>query len=366
MIDYNKATDSLEGLVGWEQNDNPDGLQLDASLITSRSGLTFNRNPLLDIENLMAAAPSWVQAKAAGERGAALSTWITSQTRKGIKQALTKWWTKKGVANTAKPLLTVRNAYWYDNTLQFGSAPDTRLGIRFKPLPGGSDLMRVKLHQVGLRFSSPYTTNVYLQMEDEDSPMEDVLSFEYTGNGAEEWLAAPASWNIATSGRRGFFLFYDTDENTPLVVDYRGSCNCRMSSSLFTITGFTTDGATEVMKPGTTRENFGLNVKLEANCDYTPLLISQEQMFANLLSLQVADHFLRLMAANPSANLNRNEGMQNPDRILYQVDGDPRGRLTGIAAELSDAYKSTMLDRSGRDPLCLPCNEDQGIIRTHV
>ena len=226
--------------------------------------------------------------------------------------------------------------------------------------------MRVKLHKIGLRFSSPHTTTVYLQMEDEESPLAETLEFEYTGNGAEQWEAAPESWDIVTAGRRGFFLFYDTGEDTPLVVDYRGSCNCRMSSRLFSITGFSSEQTVKVMRPPVTRENYGLNVKLEANCDYTSLLVNQERMFANLVSLQVADHFLRLMAANPSARLNRNEGMQNPDRIQYQVDGDPRGRLTGIAEELKDAYKSTMLDRSGQDPLCLPCNEDDGIIRTHV
>lgn len=366
MIDYKEASTALSGLVGWEQNSDSSGLQLTAALVATRSGLVFNRHPMLDTDNLLAIAPNWIQELTAAAKPAALSAWITTQTDKAILQTMTKWWSKKGAANTARPLISVRDAYWYDNTLLYGDAPETRLGVRLKPTAASSPLMRVKLHKIGLRFSSPVTVTVNLQMEDEKAPLDQTLTFAYTGNGAEEWLAAPAEWNIATSGRRGFFVFYDTDENTPLVVDYRGSCNCRMSSRLFSVTGIATDATTEVMKPAVTRENYGLNLKLEVNCDYTQLLINQERMFANLVSLQVADHFLRLMAANPSGRLNRNEGMQNPDRLLYQVDGDPRGRLVGIAEELRDAYKSTMLDRSGNDELCLPCNEDAGITRTRL
>ena len=161
MIDYTEVANGLQGLVGWEQNSNPDGLQLTGALTASRSGLTYNRHPLLDVDNILAMAPNWVTES--DDRAAALSSWMTSETLKAIKQTLAKWWTVKAKEHTAKPILTVRNTHWYDNQLKWGAAPATRLGLRLKPFPNASELMQVKVYRIGLRFSSPINLPVYLQ-----------------------------------------------------------------------------------------------------------------------------------------------------------------------------------------------------------
>ena len=106
----------------------------------------------------------------------------------------------------------------------------------------------------------------------------------------------------------------------------------------------------------TNTTNYGLNCVVSVMCDLTDTIIAQRTIFASLLQRQVAAIVLRTMAMNPDVRVNRNQSNVSRMELLYEVDGDSRGRQGGIAKQLEDAYKAISIDLQGIDRLCLICN----------
>lgn len=102
--------------------------------------------------------------------------------------------------------------------------------------------------------------------------------------------------------------------------------------------------------------NYGLNAEVSVGCDLTDFIISQRGMFATVLQKQVAVGVLRTIAMNPDVRVNRNQVNATRDEILYEVDGAPQGRASGLGYELQQAYKALELDTRGLDRICLSCN----------
>lgn len=102
--------------------------------------------------------------------------------------------------------------------------------------------------------------------------------------------------------------------------------------------------------------NYGLNVEISVGCDLTDFIISQRQIFATVIQKQVAANVLRTIAMNPDVRVNRNQVNVTRDELLYELDGAPQGRATGLGYELKQAYKALSLDTRGLDRICLQCN----------
>ena len=58
---------------------------------------------------------------------------------------------------------------------------------------------------------------------------------------------------------------------------------------------------------------------------------------------------------NPEVRVNRNQSNASRDSLLYEVDGNPQGRATGLGKDLQDAYNALDLDTRGIDRICLTC-----------
>ena len=101
--------------------------------------------------------------------------------------------------------------------------------------------------------------------------------------------------------------------------------------------------------------NYGLNVEVTVQCDLTDFIIEQRQMFATVLQREMAAKVLRMLAMNPSVRVNRNQSNASHLDLLYEVDGNPQGRKTGIGYELEKAYEALDLDTRGIDRLCMTC-----------
>ena len=102
--------------------------------------------------------------------------------------------------------------------------------------------------------------------------------------------------------------------------------------------------------------NYGLNVEISVGCDLTDFIVSQRQIFATVIQKQVAANVLRTIAMNPDVRVNRNQVNVTRDELLYEIDGAPQGRPTGIGYELKQAYKALSFDTRGLDRICLQCN----------
>ena len=102
--------------------------------------------------------------------------------------------------------------------------------------------------------------------------------------------------------------------------------------------------------------NYGLNVEISVGCDLTDFIISQRQIFATVIQKQVAANVLRTIAMNPDVRVNRNQVNVTRDELLYELDGAPQGRPTGLGYELKQAYRALSIDTRGLDRICLQCN----------
>lgn len=102
--------------------------------------------------------------------------------------------------------------------------------------------------------------------------------------------------------------------------------------------------------------NYGMNVEISVGCDLTDFIISQRNIFANVIQKQVAATVLRTVAMNPDVQVNRNQVNVTRDGILYELDGNPQGRASGLGYELRQAYKALSFDTQGLDRICLQCN----------
>ena len=101
--------------------------------------------------------------------------------------------------------------------------------------------------------------------------------------------------------------------------------------------------------------NYGLNVEVSVHCDLTDFIIEQRQMFATVMQREMAARVIRMLALNPNVRVNRNQSNASQFDLLYEVDGNPQGRKTGIGVELEKAYEALDLDTRGIDRLCLTC-----------
>lgn len=102
--------------------------------------------------------------------------------------------------------------------------------------------------------------------------------------------------------------------------------------------------------------NYGMNVEISVGCDLTDFIISQRQIFATVIQKQVAANVLRTIAMNPDVRVNRNQVNVTRDELLYEIDGSPTGRASGLGYELKQAYRALSLDTRGLDRICLQCN----------
>lgn len=102
--------------------------------------------------------------------------------------------------------------------------------------------------------------------------------------------------------------------------------------------------------------NYGMNCEITVGCDLTDFIISQRSIFATVIQRQVAATVLRTIAMNPDVRVNRNQVNVTRDQILYELDGDPRGKNSGLMYQLTEAYRALSFDTRGLDRICLQCN----------
>lgn len=110
--------------------------------------------------------------------------------------------------------------------------------------------------------------------------------------------------------------------------------------------------------------NYGINLEITVGCDLTDFIIEQRAIFANVIQKQVAANVLRTIAMNPDVRVNRNQVNVTREELLYELDGAPQGRASGLGYELKQAYNALSFDTKGLDRICLQCNNNGVRYRT--
>lgn len=106
----------------------------------------------------------------------------------------------------------------------------------------------------------------------------------------------------------------------------------------------------------TSGTSYGLNFVVSVECDLTDFIIRQRRLFAAALQKQVAYDALRALALNPHVRVNRVQSNAGRADLLYELDGNPQGRATGLGKELEETYAALRIDTEKIDRICLTCD----------
>ena len=401
---YNATTikAGLLGLIGWRQNLNSTGTQL-KSMLTSDSGLWFNDvHPLCSFENLESIAKSfsrytvadWDNSTAyvigafvtessktyrcilAHTNQAVTETaywretnlfteWLRDFTESAIVETVQDWVTTKTNLKTATNLLE-RNELFIasgNTTNDLQTKTNKTVGLEIVPLKSKS--IKVKISQIGLQFDTDQTITVRLKESGKMTDFKNV-AVAYTATGGVQWFDV-TDWEL--DGNKSYWICYDEDGISGNAVngvkEYQFHAQGRQtfpSAKWFKATAFRNNVTLSGSSPLDLSDNeylldtnFGLNLRLSVQCDYTDLITEQKDLFKTAIWKKVGVKVLQILAYNPDARLNRNQSNIDFTQIQFEINGDSRGKKQGLLHDYQEALKAISFDSSGVDKVCLPC-----------
>ena len=330
------------------------------------------------------AAGSWVQYNI-------LSDFVRNLTNQGILTAIQHFFELKQIAKETKNLLERRTFFDGAARLQNFLSPTGKI-VGFEIIPVRSMGVTMKIERIGLQMiGGTGRVRLYLFHSSQFAPMR-VIDVNFTNtNGGFQWFTPsepiylpyiPGQDGNGNDAGGAWFLCYNQNE----LPDGMRALNVTRDWSkepCQTCWGYGIESWKEITKylqvspfciaaPAdfaeypemfdigavayTTTVNYGINCEISVGCDITDFIISQRQIFASVIQKQVAAHVLRTLAMNPDVRVNRNQLNVTRDNILYELDGAPQGRPSGIGYELAQAYKALSIDTKGIDRICLQCD----------
>ena len=320
-----------------------------------------------------------------------LSDFVRNLTVNGINTAVQQFIQEKQLREETKNLLERRT--FFDGAARLAATIDpTGKIVGFEIVPVRAMGVTTKIERIGLQMvGATGKVKLYLFHSSQVAPMR-TIEVEFTNtNGGFQWFtpAEPIYLPYIASGDGdgndaggAWFLCYNQNElpagmqalnvskdwsSEPCQTCLGGSIESwRQMTKYLQVSPFGIHAPADfaqypemfdIGKIGYTNTmNYGMNVEISVGCDLTDFIISQRQIFASVIQKQVAANVLRTIAMNPDVRVNRNQVNVTRDEILYELDGAPTGRVSGLVYELSQAYKALSLDTRGLDRVCLQCN----------
>lgn len=331
-----------------------------------------------------------------------LNGYLEQVTKAGIAKAVQTFLTTKVNAKETRNILEHRTLF--DGTGRYNDIVENKGAIvGFEITPVRQVGISMVLERIGLQMRSALgDVTLYLFHSSKSDPLATwTVNFNRQG-GDFEWLsfspqdfAMAGDWDVATQrgimqylnpGNDGgsYYLVYHQSElpkwmdainyardwskepcmacNRGNVMEWREMTKyVRLSPFMvkdddFLETHRLWDVADMIYTPAT---NYGINFQYTIGCDITDFILSQKNVFANAVQLQVAYSALKGMVDNPEVRVNRNQA--NASALLYDLDGESTGRPTGIGADLNKAYKALEVDTQGIAKVCLGCS-NKGVI----
>lgn len=320
-----------------------------------------------------------------------LSDYVARLTRNGINAAIQKFIQIKQLQRETKDLLEKRTFFDGAARLQARIDPSNKI-VGFEIVPVRSMGVTTKIERIGLQMvGATGTVRMYLFHSSQYAPMR-VIDLNFTNtSGGFQWFTPqepiylpyiPGTDGDGNDAGGAWFLCYNQND-LPLMMRALNVSKDWSAEPCQTCLGGSIESWRQLTKylqvsPFSTRapenfaanpqmfdigtvaytntQNYGLNLEISVGCDLTDFIISQRGIFANVIQMQVAANVLRTIAMNPDVRVNRNQVNVTRDELLYEIDGSPQGRATGLAYELAQAYKALTIDTQGLDRICLSCN----------
>lgn len=413
-----KVSDLQTGLlhlVGVRQYYDTAILKVADSLLTSTSGLMLqDAHPLLTLDNLLSISPDvsnivypdWnnvdtfrigdrVTYDTKGYRALTVnvnkqpdtstddweifnefSEWLEMKMKASIIRSVQSFINEKKVIKTARSLYESKPLF--DGA---GSFKDLITGegkwVGFELAPLRTKGLSIEIKRVGFQSNKAETFNLYLFHSSKKGYVAK-QEITVTENYTLQWtdLTDFSLPYMETYGAGGsWFIAYNQNELTGEAINTtrdwsQKPCNCsrgnynlyKLWSKYLAVTPFKVDYSNEDLwdieqNIYLSDKNFGLNLELSVYCDYTRTILEQKDMFKDLIFYGLAMDLMREFAYNPNVRINRHakNTLPSAEKILYEIDGDSRGKEGGLIKSFRLAMDSIKLDFEGIDSLCLPC-----------
>lgn len=314
-----------------------------------------------------------------------LTDYIEQQTEAGITQTVQTFLQIKGLLRETKDLLERRTFFDGAGRLTNTQVNQGKLvGMEINPVRSMG--VTTKIERIGLQMIGAVgTIRLYLFHSSQRDPIK-VADVEFTKeNGGFQWFDMK-DWYLpyisdATNSGGSWYIVYNQNDlpqgmqainatkdwsREPCMTCNPGSvAGWRELTKYLLISPFKTHAyETFEQYPElwdiqdniyTNTCNYGINVEVSVGCDLTDFIVRERQMFATVLQRQVAVNLLRTMAMNPDVRTNRNQYNVSQQSILYELDGNPQGRASGLGYELKKGYDALDLNTRGIDRICMTC-----------
>lgn len=325
-----------------------------------------------------------------------ISDFLIHLTKNGINTAIQQFIQIKQLREETKNLLERRTFFDGAARLENIISPTGKI-VGFEIIPVRSMGVTMKIERIGLQMvGATGRIKMYLFHSSQVAPMR-TIEFDYTNtNGGFQWFtpAEPIYLPYIPGGMLNedgqysndsggaWFLCYNQNELPPLMRALNVTRDWSKQPCA-TCWGYGLESWKEITKymqvspfctnvsdafaehpqmfdigqlAYTNTMNYGINCEVSVACDLTDFIISQRQIFANVIQKQVAANVLRTIAMNPDVRVNRNQMNVTREQLLYEIDGATQGRPGGIGYELQQAYKALEFDTRGLDRICMRCN----------
>ena len=310
-----------------------------------------------------------------------VSVWLERLTRSAIAKVVQQFLTQKSLLRESKTLLERRSLFDGAGRLNNTIANGQRL-VGMEIVPAYSMGVTTKLERIGLQMTGATgRVTLYVFHSSLRDPYK-VIEFDVAkGDGSMEWKTLQDCYLPYMGDTGAWYVVYNQAdlpagmESVNVTKDWSrepcGTCNRGSLEAWRALTKYMMVSPFKVNALETFAEypelwdieentytnthNYGLNMELSVGCDLTDFIIRERAIFANVLQKQMAADVLRTLAMNPDVRVNRNQANASRENLLYEVDGNPQGRATGLGKELKEAYDALDLDTRGIDRICLTC-----------
>lgn len=318
-----------------------------------------------------------------------LSDFLRRLTRNGIHTAVQTFLQGKEIARETKSLVERRT--FFDGAARLKATVDNShriVGIEIVPVRAMG--VTTKIERIGLQMvGGTGAVKIYLFHSSQTEPVKTAILNYTNRSGAFQWFPLDDFYlpymGSETDAGGAWFLCYCQDE-LPEGMEALNVSKDWSVEPCQTCLGGSIDGWKEITKylqlspfaikapegwgeqpemfdidrlAYTNTSNYGINAEITIGCDLSDFIIEQRAMFATVIQKQVAVSALRTLAMNPDVRVNRHQVNATRDSILYEVDGNPQGRASGLAYELAQAYKALAIDTQRLDRVCL-CENNHG------
>lgn len=314
-----------------------------------------------------------------------ISAWLYQLQGQAITQMVQRFIETKHLLKESKSLLERRTFFDGAGRIK-ATLPNGQRLVGFEIVPVRSMGVTAKIERIGLQMTGAVgKVRMYLFHSSQPDPIQ-VADLEFTKtNGGFQWFDMKDWWmpyisEANDSGGAWYLCYNQADlpegmEGINVAKDWSrepcGTCNIGSLEAWRELTKFLQISPFKVPSMETFEEfpelwdikdniytntkNYGLNVEVSVYCDLTDFIIRERQMFATVLQREMAARVIRMLAFNPDVRVNRNQSNASQFDLLYEVDGNPQGRETGLGADLRKAYEALDISTRDIDRICLTC-----------